>query len=95
MPQRYVLQLHLRNPATRYVYQCILSAFQRFVREHPRSESSSPTVVQTWLSDRILKWPLHLVILRASLVDRFLDWMVDIGSLPANPFAELRKQYTS
>jgi len=28
------------------------------------------------------------------LVDRFLDWMVDVGSLPTNPFAELRKQYT-
>ena len=94
MPRLYVQHLHLRNPATRKVYRCILSGFHRFVREHPRTGPISLELVQEWLRDRILSWPLHLVIHRASLVDRFLDWMVDTGSLSSNPFAELRKQYT-
>jgi len=93
-PRLYVQHLHLRNSATRHVYRCILSGFQRFIREHHRSEPISLEVVQDWLRDRILRWPLHLVIHRASLVDRFLDWMVDTRSLSINPFAQLRKQYT-
>jgi integrase len=34
-----------------------------------------------------------MVMLRARLVDRFLDWEVEKGALLGNPLAELRKEY--
>ena len=46
-----------------------------------------------WLQDRILAWPLHLVMHRARLVDRFLDWLVADGYIVANPLANLRAEY--
>lgn len=93
MPRGYVPQLHLRNPTTSKVYLCILDGFQRYVVEHSAGEALSAKVIQNWLCDRILVWPLHLVMHRARLVDRFLDWRVTTGSLQSNPLAELRKEY--
>jgi integrase len=68
-----------------------LNGFCRFVDDHASHISLS--VIQEWLCNRKIKWPAHLVLHRARLVDRFLDWMVANGSLPKNPIAELRKQY--
>jgi integrase/recombinase XerD len=38
-------------------------------------------------------WPFHIVTDRARLVDRFLDWRVNNGTLANNPFADLRMEY--
>ena len=38
-------------------------------------------------------WPLHLVMHRARLGDRFLDWLVSGGYIVVNPLAELRGEY--
>jgi hypothetical protein len=46
-----------------------------------------------WLHDRARVWPFHLVVHRALLVNRFLDWMVKRGLLDSNPFADLRTEY--
>lgn len=89
----YVQQLRLRSPITRQVYRSILGSFCRFVVHHSAGKPLSVVVIQEWLCDRNKAWPAHLVLHRARLVDRFLDWMVAIGSLPNNPIAELRKQY--
>ena len=82
-----------RNRTSRRVYACILRGFQGFVRTHSGGASPTTELVQQWLNDRIQQWPLHLVCHRARVVDRFLEWMKCSGTVPNNPFAELRQQY--
>jgi integrase/recombinase XerD len=84
---------HFRDRSSRKVYACVLRDFQRFMLERSTDAPPSSLVLQQWLQDRILKWPLHMVCNRARLVDRFLEWMQVYGAVPNNPFAELRRQY--
>jgi len=93
MPRRYVQQLRFRSPTTPGVYLSILNGFWRFAHEHSAREMVSMEVMQKWLGN-IRVGTLQLVLEYARVVDRFLDWMVSIGSLPNNPLAELRKQYS-
>ena len=92
-PQTYVQQLRLGSPISSKAYLHILNDFQHFLAEQVDRESVSLEIVRHWLSDRIRVWSLHTVADRARLIDRFLDWMVDRGALPDNPFAALRKEY--
>jgi len=92
-PREYIQQLGLRNVTARKVYLCILNGFQCFAAEQDDASPVSQEVVQKWLEDRSSAWPLHMVIHRARLVDRFLDWKVKKGALLSNPLAELRKEY--
>ena len=91
--RRYVHGLALRTPLATRVYHCILRGFQRFVSEHHSECPISVASVTAWLQDRILVWPLHLVMHRARLVDRFLDWLVAGGYIAVNPMADLRAEY--
>jgi integrase len=93
MLRRYVQQLCLRSPISFQVYRSILGSFCRFVVEHSAGKPLSVVVIREWLCDRNMAWPPHLVLHRARLVDRFLDWMVSTGSLPNNPISQLRQQY--
>ena len=92
-PQNYVQQLRLGSPMSSKAYLHILNDFQHFLAEQIDRKSVSQDIVRQWLSDRIRVWSLHTVSDRARLIDRFLDWMVDRGALPDNPFAALRKKY--
>lgn len=91
--RQYVQGLSLRTPMAMRVYRCILRGFQRFVAEHHPECPVSQTSLTEWLQDRVTEWPLHLVIHRARLVDRFLDWLVAGGYVASNPLAELRSEY--
>lgn len=93
MSRRYVQQLGLRSPISIQVYRSVLDTFCRFVEKRSASTPLSLEVIQEWLSDREMALSAHLVLHRARLVDRFLDWMVATGSLPSNPIAVLRKQH--
>jgi integrase/recombinase XerD len=93
LPRAYIRQLKLRNSITPKVYQCILNGFQRFVTEHSPDQSISRDTICLWLNDRICVWPFRLVVHRARLVDRFLDWTVTRGALGSNPFADLQTEY--
>ena len=65
----------IRRPrcrATYKVYACILRGFHRDLAEQDAQVSAD--TIRTWLKQRILEWPLRLVIHRARLVDRYLDW---------------------
>jgi integrase/recombinase XerD len=81
------------DPTTVRVYRCILKGFQRFIAEHSQDNSISRETMCLWLHDRARVWPFHLVVHRALLVNRFLDWMVKRGLLDSNPFADLRTEY--
>ena len=89
----YIQQLHLRHSTSPNVYRCILNEFARFVLKHSPNPGLTEQGMQSWLRSRALVGPFHYVLDRARLVNRFLDWMVAIGSLPSHPLAELRKQY--
>jgi integrase len=49
--------------------------------------------LEAWLRDRAANWPMHLVIHRARIVDRFLDFLAVEGSIPGNPLSQLRSLY--
>jgi integrase/recombinase XerD len=91
--RQYVYGLTLRTPLAARVYRCILRGFQQFVSDHHPECPVSVASVTDWLQDRILVWPLHLVMHRARLVDRFLDWLVAGGCVVENPLAGLRAEY--
>jgi integrase/recombinase XerD len=89
----FIKSLHLRHARSPTIYTCILRDFQRFVIKQSASEPPSAETVQSWLEERILRWPLHIVFHRARLVDRFLDWMKAGHRLANNPLQELRSEY--
>jgi integrase/recombinase XerD len=91
--RRYVRQLRIRSPVTPRVYRCVLSGFQRFVTQHQSEPGVSQALIATWLRERATQWPLHLVFHRARIVDRFLQFLASEGSIPDNPFAQLRARY--
>jgi site-specific recombinase XerD len=74
-------------------YLHILIDFQCFLAEQADSESVSQEMVRQWLRDRSRVLSLHSVARRARLIDRFLDWMVNRGTILNNPFADLRRKY--
>lgn len=91
--RQYVQELKLRTAMANRVYHCILRGFQRFVSSHHPECPVSQSSLTSWLQDRITVWPLHLVLHRARLVDRFLDWLVERGRIVNNPLAALRAEY--
>jgi integrase/recombinase XerD len=91
--RQFIKSRHLRHARSPIIYSCILRDFQRFVIKQSATEPPSAKTVQSWLDERILRWPLHIVFHRARLVDRFLDWMKAGHRLASNPLQELRSEY--
>lgn len=90
---RHVQQLRPRSRDTAKVYRCILLGFQRFVQQRRLDTPSCQSVIEAWLRDRAMRWPMHFVLHRARVVDRFLDFLASEGSIPSNPLAQLRHSY--
>ena len=91
--RRYVQGLGLQTAMAARVYHCILRRFQRFVSDYDPASPVSQASLTAWIQDRISIWPLHLVIHRARLVDRFLEWLADGNHVAENPLAKLRAEY--
>jgi integrase len=91
--KRHVRQLRPRNRGTIRVYRCILLGFQRFAQQSGCNPTISPATIEAWLRDRAKLWPMHLVLHRARMVDRFLDFLASDGSIPGNPLEQLRVRY--
>jgi integrase len=89
----FIKSLHLRHAKSPIIYACILRDFQRFAIKQSADDPPSVETVKSWLEERILRWPLHIVFYRARLIDRFLDWMKAGNRLTSNPLQELRSQY--
>ena len=89
----YVQGLGLRTAMAARVYHCILRGFQYFVSAYDSACPASQASLTAWIQDRIAVWPLHLVIHRARLVDRFLDWLLRGNHITENPLAKLRAEY--
>jgi integrase len=90
--QRYVDQLGYKDPHSRRPCSSVLRSFQQFVVAHAEGSTLSRTMIQKWLRAGAAVSPAPLVIRRAQIVHRFLDWLVANRHLGANPFAELRRE---
>lgn len=90
---RHLQQLQVRCPRTIIVYRCILVGFQRFVVKHKCEASVGQPTIEAWLRDRATRWPMYLVLHRARIVDRFLDFLASEGAVPTNPLFQLRVRY--
>jgi integrase/recombinase XerD len=92
---RFLRAQRFRDAGTRRVHGNILRSFQYFVSEHSTGSPLSVSIVQRWLNERHEKWPLHMIYLRARLVERFLEWSQAHGVISLNPFTELHRHYGS
>jgi integrase/recombinase XerD len=90
---RHLHQLRPRNRVTRNVYRCILMGFQHFAQQHHFGAPVCRATIEAWLQERRVRWPMHLVLHRARIVDRFLDFLVSEELIPSNPLADLQDQY--
>jgi integrase/recombinase XerD len=88
---RFLKELRPRSRDTYKVYTCILRSFHWHLAD--QDAQVSVDTIRTWLKQRILEWPLPLVIHRARLVDRYLDWAQAQDVVAHNPLAELREKY--
>ena len=91
--ERHVRQLRPRSGDTVKVYRCVLRGFQRFVQQHDCDAVVNEATLRAWLHERAACWPPHLVLHRARIVDRFLDFLESERLIPRNPLAELRTRY--
>ncbi len=90
----FVKQQQFQNKRVIATYHSVLRGFQSFVAKgSPPGQSLSRQTIQDWLQDRHTVWPAHMVVHRAWLVGRFIDWLVAQGSLLSNPLTELRQSY--
>ena len=89
--RQFVEQLKLRRYGVSYC--CLLRDFQRFVSEDSPPRTLTHATLRAWLDKRKKQSSLDLVVHRAQLVSRFLDWLVACGAVASNPLAELRRQY--
>lgn len=91
---RYLAQLRLRCPASPIYYRQILRSFQEvMVRHHGSSSQVRREVLEAWLRERAIHWPVSTVLHRARIVNRFLDFLVQEGLIASNPIADLRTEY--
>lgn len=90
--ERHIRHLRLRSRETVSVYRCVLRSFQRFVRQRGDPTVGTSTL-QAWLHERATHTPMHMVLHRARIVDRLLDFLQAEGLIASNPLAQLRARY--
>jgi len=88
---QFVRDLHVRTKATSY--RCVVRRFHEFFGNNGISSVLDQHQLRKWLRAQLPESPLWLVVHRAQLVTRFLDWLVKQNIVRVNPFAELRQKY--
>lgn len=78
-------------PHNRWVYRSMLRHFQRYISNR-RRHLSVPSV-ESWVKASARTISLPCAIQRVVSVKRFLDWLVERGIVPKNPFTQLREQF--
>jgi len=91
--ERFLRAQRYRHTATAKNYAGLLRNFNGFVARHGSGASPTVSIVRDWLKERSLKWAAHILYHRASLVERYLNWLEGQGVIAANPFAELHRRY--
>ena len=86
---RFVRRRGYRGPQAGRQTASVLRCFQRFVMGRAPTAFSRAVLVD-WLRSVAAVAPISMVIRRAQIVDPFLDWLVELAHLRANPFATLK-----
>jgi len=92
-PDRAVIEAFLQ--ASRFgrsscrTYRAILRSFQLVARRHPVVDRQ---MLEAWLREVEIRWQLQSLLNQVCIVDRFLDYLVEMGLILSNPVAVLRKQ---
>ncbi|MGO9058890.1 MAG: site-specific integrase [Candidatus Binataceae bacterium] len=91
---RFLRQRRFRHPQTAKTYRRILRGFQDVVKQCECSSSRvSQRTLEVWLQERCAEWSASTVLHVACIIDRFLDFLVEEGSIASNPVADLRIKY--
>lgn len=91
---RYLGQLRLRCPISPIYYRQALRTFQQVVVRDQRSPRQlGPEVLETWLRERAMHWPVATLLHRGRIASRFLDFLVQERLIVSNPVADLRAEY--
>ena len=91
---RYLGQLRLRCPISPIHYGQTLQTFREIVvQRQSQPLQVSRDTLEAWLCERSKHWPASTALHRARIVNRFLDFLVQEGSITSNPVADLRAEY--
>jgi integrase/recombinase XerD len=90
--ESYLQQGVLRD-TTKGPYRSVIRGFQAFVSDTFPGQPFSQEVLRGWLYDRGKEWSFETLIQETRQINRFLDWLVTVGSLSVNPLAQLRQVY--
>jgi integrase/recombinase XerD len=71
-------------------YRCILRSFEEVARRHP---AANRQMIEAWLKEMTMRWRLPTLLNQTHIVDRFLDYLVEMRLITNNPVAELRRQH--
>ncbi|OYU85999.1 MAG: integrase [Bradyrhizobiaceae bacterium PARB1] len=71
-------------------YRCILHSFDDVARRHQIVDRQ---MLEAWLNEMEKRWQLPSLLNQVCIVDRFLDYLVDMGLIANNPVAVLRSQH--
>ena len=91
---RYLGQLRLRCSTSPIYYRQALRTFQEVVIRDQRTPGQlGREVLETWLREYAMRWPMATLLHRARIVNRFLDFLVGEALIVSNPIADLRAEY--
>jgi integrase/recombinase XerD len=91
---RYLGQLRLRCSTSPIYYRQALRTFQEVVIRDQRTPGQlGREVLETWLREYAMHWPMATLLHRARIVNRFLDFLVGEALIVSNPIADLRAEY--
>lgn len=72
------------------IYHGILRSFDDVARQHPAVDQP---MLEAWLREMEKRWRLSSLLNQVCILDRFLDYLVEIGLISDNPVAVLRSRY--
>lgn len=71
-------------------YRCTLRSFEDVARRYP---AVNRQMLQAWLKETEMRWRSPAWLNQTHIVDRFLDYLVEMGLIANNPIAVLRSEY--
>ena len=87
-------QLRLRCSTSPIYYRQALRTFQEVVIRDQRTPGQlGREVLETWLREYAMHWPMATLLHRARIVNRFLDFLAGKALIVSNPIADLRAEY--
>jgi len=93
-PGRIVVDAFLEQSrfraGSRPTYRWFLRSFEDVARRHPAVDRQ---MLDAWLKEVEPRWRLSSLLNQVCIVDRFLDYLVEIGLIADNPIAALCRQY--